>query len=628
MTRITLRARRRRASLALALTSAATAAALPATAVPASAAGWQPVANLTTTARDGLNPRVVRAADGSVTAIWTRSADDALATSVVEVATRPPGGAWSEPRTISSSAAAAASDVDLTVGADGTLVATWGEDDPAVSGTLYSGWAAIKRPGADWGAPTRFELGLRGTEALSPGPAAVVAPDGTVTIAWSQRSADDARNHLQVVSTTADGGWGTPRQVTASPDASDPALARGADGTLAVTWRDYDATTGNYTIWGAVRPAGGDWQPRRQLSDSGRYSFGLPQVAVGPDGETTIVFQSRTDNARYARYQALSASWSAEAGWSATAEELVPYDRTITAQDPKVAVDAAGTVTAAFLETDYDGDDQAGVRATADRIQVATRAAGTRRWSAARTIAVEPPNATLRKVALAVGGDGAATVAWAGYETAEKRAKIVRAARREAGASEWSAVTDLSAPGGASASQMPFAIGVAAGADGGASVVWHINDSSGATVVQAVDYEVERPPAEPTPTPGVTPPLDPAPAPVQPPPTPTPATQQPPTSSSPARRAAARRPRLRLAWRGRTLVVRVVDAPAKGRLRIVVGSGRTARAVTARGRAVTLPAKLSTPGARIAVRLLSARGVRLASFATRIPRRATHPPPR
>ncbi|MDO8187924.1 hypothetical protein Q5424_11270 [Conexibacter sp. JD483] len=619
----TSRARRnRRAPLALALaTTAATAIALPATAVPALAAdpGWQAAATLTTADKDANDPRVVRALDGSATAVWVRSGDDALGATVVQASSRPLGGAWSAPQTISLGADQSVADIRVAVGADGSVAAGWSQR-AADRSTRWAGRIALKRPGAGWSAATPLTTSADETSS----PSLTIAPDGTVTAAWSRVDGTDSLSHVEVAHTTA-GGWSAPDAITASPDADEPKLARGADGTLGLTWLDYDTTTNNYTVWGAVAPTGGAWDPRHQVSDSTRYSYGNPQVVVGPTGETTIVFQSRTNNVRYSRYQALSASWSASAGWSATAEEISANDRTVNAQDPNVGIDSDGNVTAAFLKTDYNGDDAAGVTAVVDHVQVATRAAGTRSWSTPATIADETPNATLRKVNVTVGGNGAATVAWAGYETSAKRAKIVRVARREAGTTSWSAPLDLSAPGGTASTQLPWTIGLAADAYGATSVVWHINDSAGVTQIQAADYEVERPAPAPDPDPT---PIDPTPQPApqpQPPVQPAaPAPAQPGVeqwSDKTARGVAATpKPKLQLTWRGQRLVVRVNNAPKGTRLRVTVGSGRKARTFAQRGVALTLPAKQSTPRGRVVVRLLNAQGKTLASFATRAPK--------
>lgn len=611
--------RRRRASLALALTTtAATAVALPATAAPALAAdlGWQPTAALTSFGKDALNPRVVRAEDGSATAIWTRSVDDSLATNAVQVASRPLGGAWSEPLAISPTDQQVA-DARIAIGVDGTVAASWSQRPNRTR--PWQGVVSVKRPGGAWSEPASFVTDPA-DEATTP--STVVAPDGTVTAAWT-RVGSDERAHVEVARSLVAGGWETPRELTATPDADEPKIARGADGTLALTWLDRDAGSGNYTVWGAVAPGGGDWQPRQLLSDAARYSYGSPQLVVGATGDTTVVFQTRTDNARYARYQAVSASWSAQEGWSAYQEAITPDDRTVTAQDPNVAIDAAGNVTAAFLKTDYDGDDAAGVRATVDNVQVATRAAGTRAWSTPETIAQEVPNATLRDVTVAVAANGAAAVGWTGYVDAVRTGRVVRVATRTAGTDGWSAPAQLSGTGAPTlSSQMTWTVSLAADSLGAFSAAWHINDDASRTQVQVADYEVERPaPVVPGPDPQPQP--APAPQPTPPAPQPTPPAVQQPVKPG-ARRAAAKKPlRLKLGWRGKRLVVRVANAPAKARLRVVVGSGRKARAFTARGGVLTLPAKQSRPRGRLVVRLSDAKGKRLKSFTTRAPKRPT-----
>jgi hypothetical protein len=68
--------------------------------------------------------------------------------------------------------------------------------------------------------------------------------------------------------------------------------------------------------------------------------------------------------------------------------------------------------------------------------------------------------------------------------------------------------------------------------------------------------------------------------------------------------------------------VKVANAPKQARLRVVVGSGRTARTVGRKGSSLLLPAKLSAPSRRIRVRVFDATGKRIASVSVRAPKRA------
>ena len=71
--------------------------------------------------------------------------------------------------------------------------------------------------------------------------------------------------------------------------------AAGADGTLAVTWESRLPTTAGYytsaRTLAAIRPPGGAWGTQSLLSDPDIEGRG-PHVGVGPDGTTTVVWES------------------------------------------------------------------------------------------------------------------------------------------------------------------------------------------------------------------------------------------------------------------------------------------------------------------------------------------------
>ena len=132
----------------------ATAVALSAPAVAAAAntplAGT--VVELSTPTRDAEHPRIVVAADGTATAVWEEHRDG---TAVVQAATRPSGGAFglpvqlSVPSPVNPLAPQSDSHPEVAVSPDGTTFAVWQQTLIAGSGVQVT----TRPPGGSFGPP-------------------------------------------------------------------------------------------------------------------------------------------------------------------------------------------------------------------------------------------------------------------------------------------------------------------------------------------------------------------------------------------------------------------------------------------------------------------------------------------
>ncbi|MDA0183028.1 hypothetical protein OJ997_22155 [Solirubrobacter phytolaccae] len=576
-----------------------------AVAAPASAAGtWSAAAALNTAPnKDASTPTVATDATGTSTAVWVRSLDDSVGSAIVEVATRPAGGAWSAPQTLSTGTDQTASLPRVSAAADGTVAIIWLQsgikDDP-------SAWATVRRPGQAWDEPTR----LSAPEADEPQIA--IRPDGRVIALWSIDWAEGTA--VESASTRAGGGWNRTEALTEPGTwGSFPSLAVGADGTAVAAWVDYDDATGQPTANTAILPAGETtWDPEQTVSDPAEYGT-FPAVTVA-DGTPTVVWQERTDNPRYARNQLFTSDLVAGEWTEAVA--LTAYDEQANHQDAVLTTDAAGNQTVAWLWTAYSGNPTAGEAATVDTMQVATRAAGTKTWSAPLSVATEPPNATLRHVALATRADGSSVLGWAGYVDAAKRNKLIRVAVREGFAGAWSEPATLSGPGGTSSSQMSWDIGLAAGPKE-LTAVWHANATSGLIGVQASTW-VPAPPVVVEPEPTATP----EPTPATPLPTVVPtATPGPPTPGTTVTPAPAKRTPIRLTarWAKGRLALSLTGLTKTSKLQVKV-PGRTA-ALKATGTKITVAARYAKTGRKLTVRVTDASGRYVATRTVRVPRR-------
>lgn len=572
---------------------------LLAVAAPASAS-WSASAALNTAPnKDASTPTVATDGAGTSTAVWVRSLDDTVGSAVVEVATRPAGGTWSAPQTLSTATDQTASLPRVTAAADGTVAIAWLQggvgpnDDPAT-------FATVRRPGGAWSTPAQLS-GLAADE-----PQVAIRPDGRVIVLWNIDVAGGAT--VQSTTSRAGGGWNRTEQLTAPGRwGSFPSLAVGADGTAVAAWVDYVDETGQPSANAAILPAGETaWGEEQWLSDPGAYGT-FPAAAVRPDGTPAVVWQERTDNPRYARNQLLTSDL-VEGEWTPPAA-LTTYDEQANHQDAVVTTDAAGNQTVAWLYTPYSGNPTAGETAINDNVQVATRAAGAKAWSAPQTVATEPPNPTLRHVMLATHSSGASVLGWAGYVDATRRAKLIRVAVRERFGAAWSEPATLSGPGGTSSSQMSWDVGLGAGPKE-LTAVWHANATSGLIGVHASTWTPA--PVVPEPTPEATP--APTPQASTPAPTVTPAPAIV-THATPVKRAPIR---LTARWSKGRLVLRLTGVDTQATLRVAVPDRDTVLKGT--GATISVASRYARAGRKLTVRV-TAGGRYVATRTVRVPRR-------
>jgi PKD domain len=83
--------------------------------------------------------------------------------------------------------------------------------------------------------------------------------------------------------------WLTPVLV---PNAGSQSVATDQAGDVVTVWGAVGPPGGSASIWAAVRPAGGSWQPPVQLAAVGKqYPYG-PDVAVDPQGDAVVVWDT------------------------------------------------------------------------------------------------------------------------------------------------------------------------------------------------------------------------------------------------------------------------------------------------------------------------------------------------
>jgi hypothetical protein len=288
-------------------------------------------------------------------------------------------------------------------------------------------------------------------------PQVAVAPDGATTVVWS--SFDGSNNVIQARTRPAGSNtYGAVEELSASgQNAEFPQVAVAPDGATTVVWSSFDGSRD--IIQARTRPAGtSTYGPAEDLSAADQ-DVSSPQVAVAADGATTVVW-SRYDGSRYiaqTRTRAAGTStYGATEDLSATGEDVL---------NPQVAVAADGATTVVWSR--YDGSHYI--------IQARTRPAGTSTYETVENLSAAGQGAASPGVAVAA--DGTTTVVWS---RSNGNHDVIQTRTRPAGSNTFAAAQDLSAAGQDSVSPE-----VAVAPNGMTAVVWQQFDLATASLVVA-----------------------------------------------------------------------------------------------------------------------------------------------
>ncbi len=296
---------------------------------------------------------------------------------------------------------------------------------------------------------------------LSDGPAnnafsaqVAVGVDGATTVVWIRwnGSNDIVQARTRPAGSITFGG--AVNLSAAGQHAYDPQVAVGSDGATTVVWQRWNGS--NWIVQASTRPAGSvTFGGVVDLSAAGQHARN-PQVAVGSDGATTVVWSrsNGADSIVQARTRAAgSGTFGGAENMSATLQN---------AGDPQVAVGVDGATT--VIWTRWNGFN--------DIVQASTRPAGSGTFGAVEDLSALGRSAYSPQVAVAV--DGATTVIWNRWNGFNN---IVQARTRPAGSVTFAGAVDLSAAGRDALGQQ-----VAVGVDGATTVVWWRWDGSNSIV--------------------------------------------------------------------------------------------------------------------------------------------------
>jgi len=235
--------------------------------------------DLSDAGEDAYSPQVATGPDGTTTITWQRYDGDNW---IVQAATRTANATtFSTPINLSTTNGNAESP-QVATGPDGTTTITW---------TRYDGdWIlqAATRAANATTFSTPINLSTTGQDAFDPQVA--TGPDGTTTITWT-RSINDGENIVQAATRTANATtFSTPINIsTTGGNAETPQVATGPDGTTTIAWTRSN-NDGDNIAQAATRAANATtFSDPINLSATGQYA-NTPQVATGPDGTTTITW--------------------------------------------------------------------------------------------------------------------------------------------------------------------------------------------------------------------------------------------------------------------------------------------------------------------------------------------------
>ena len=302
---------------------------------PAGGAWSQPVA-LSDVNGYSSEPDIAIDPQGNATAVWTTGPQNQYG--FVQTATHPAGGAWSQPVALSDESAAAAVP-RLAADSEGNLTAIW--DLGGEEGIIQS---KTRPAGSEWSSAA---VNVSDEDGLSSSPRIATDDQGAVTAVWQQKDIHGASGFHYFVQTARleSGTWTDPLTISREDGlAMNPELAVDPDGNATVVWEWGPLATG--TAGGLQARSGssdGSWGPIVYMSTS---SGGLlepgesgVQLLADAQGNITAIWEGWTAP----NYIVRTARRSAAGTWSSPI--TLSTGNTLF---PRIAVDPQGTVTAVW----------------------------------------------------------------------------------------------------------------------------------------------------------------------------------------------------------------------------------------------------------------------------------------
>lgn len=314
------------------------------------------------------DPQIALDQAGNATAIWYGAG--------LQAATREAGGAWTTPTIVAAGTIRAQ---QLVVDAAGNVTAIWVGQTGISDQLIHS---ATRAAGGTWSAPV--VLSSSGFDSVAPDVA--VDKAGNTTAVWT--GSDGTNKIIQTATRPVSGAWSAPSDLSAGGEnATSPQIAIDAAGNATAIWHRPSAEADIQT---ATRPAGGTWSAGSYIPNAKSPAADVAQIAFDAAGNTTALWRGSdsVNSILQSSSRSASGTWSAPVNVSATGRHSFGQ---------RLVVDAAGTATAVWHS--HDG--------TYNVVQFATRSPGGT-WSTPDNLSATGGHAIAPEIALDPAGDAVA----------------------------------------------------------------------------------------------------------------------------------------------------------------------------------------------------------------------------
>lgn len=283
-------------------------------------------------------PQVTVDGDGNAVAIWTARE---AGTRLIRIASRPAGGTWSAPATLSDDEVPWSDAYSLATDRQGTTTVAWAERENG-SGSNYILRALSRATRGSWpGSTTKVNLTTSSDDIRSP--VVAVGDHDVATVAWVGVETAPGGSGVDSVirSSSRDVSWGawSAAHKLSGAAVGTPKVVSDPAGNATVIW------TQNGNVRVSHRPAGGSWTSAPG-TDLGAGTE--PQLAAASDGTRTAVWVAPDGSG-----SAIRTRTSADRGttWG-TADDLAESDSAFALKYPQVSSDAQGGMTAIWGRID------------------------------------------------------------------------------------------------------------------------------------------------------------------------------------------------------------------------------------------------------------------------------------
>jgi hypothetical protein len=238
---------------------------------------WSAPATISTGVNTANEPQIAIDDAGEAVAVWRQFP-------FVESASRPPGGAWSAPSKLSEKRRSG-DFPDLAINGAGEAVAVWDSYDSTGNAEIVQ--SASRPPGGAWSAPTNLSK-VRQQAAF---PEVAIDAASEAVVVWESNFV-----LIQSVSRPPGGRWSAVQNLSKVPrrggpfpiqEATDPQIAVNAAGEAVAVWGRLGLDA---VVQSASRSPGGTWSNPTNVSP--KSAIGVePQVAVDASGGAVVVWR-------------------------------------------------------------------------------------------------------------------------------------------------------------------------------------------------------------------------------------------------------------------------------------------------------------------------------------------------